>query len=44
MPFVGSWAERCDDPVTVRIGSADVVNSSEAKLLGAQIDSKLFLR
>ena len=30
-----------DDPVTVRIGSADVVNSSEEKLLGVQIDSKL---
>ena len=33
--------QRCDDPVTVRIGSADVVNSSEEKLLGVQIDSKL---
>ena len=31
----------CDDPVTVRIGSAEVVNSSEEKLLGVQIDSKL---
>ena len=33
--------QRCDDPVTVRIGSVDVVNSSEEKLLGVQIDSKL---
>ena len=33
--------QRCDDPVTVRIGSADVVNSSEEKLLGVQVDSKL---
>ena len=36
--------QRCDDPVTVvtvRIGSGDVVNSSEEKLLGVQIDSKL---
>ena len=33
--------QRCDDPVTVRIGSADVVNSSEEKLLGVQIDSRL---
>ena len=33
--------QRCDDPVTERIGSADVVNSSEEKLLGVQIDSKL---
>ena len=24
----------CDDPVNVRIGNADVVNSSEEKLLG----------
>ena len=32
---------RCDDPVTVRIGSADVANSSEEKLLGVQVDSKL---
>ena len=34
--------QRCDDPVTVRIGHADVVNSSEEKLLGVQIDSRLF--
>ena len=33
--------QSCDDPVTVRIGSANVVNSSEEKLLGVQIDSKL---
>ena len=33
--------QRCDDPVTVRIGSANVVNSSEEKQLGVQIDSKL---
>ena len=33
--------QRCDDPVTVRIGSANVVNSYEEKLLGVQIDSKL---
>ena len=40
MPFVSSW-QRCDDPVNVRIGSANVVNSYEEKLLGVQIDSKL---
>ena len=33
--------QRCDDPVTVRIGSANVVNSNEDKLQGVQIDSKL---
>ena len=33
--------QSCDDPVTVRIGNADIVNSSEEKLLGVQIDSKL---
>ena len=33
--------QRCDDPITVRIGSANVVNSYEEKLLGVQIDSKL---
>ena len=33
--------QRCDDPVTIRIGSAKVVNSYEEKLLGVQIDSKL---
>ena len=33
--------QRCDDPVTVTIGSANVVNSDEEKLLGVQIDSKL---
>ena len=33
--------QRCDDSVTVRIGSANVVNSYEEKLLGVQIDSKL---
>ena len=30
-----------DDPVTVRIGHSEVVNSSEDKLLGVQIDNKL---
>ena len=38
--FLG-LGQRCDDPVTARIESADVTNSSEAKLLGVQIDSKL---
>ena len=33
--------QRCDDLVTLRIGNADAVNSSEEKLLGAQIDSRL---
>ena len=33
--------QKCDDPVTIRIGNADVVNSSEEKLLGVQIDSRL---
>ena len=33
--------QRCDDSVTVSIGSAKVVNSYEEKLLGVQIDSKL---
>ena len=33
--------QRFDDPVTFTIGNADVVNSSEEKLLGAQIDSRL---
>ena len=33
--------QRCDDSVTVKIGNTDVVNSSEEKLLGVQIDSKL---
>ena len=33
--------QRCDDPVTVRIGNADIVNSSEEKLLGVQIGSRL---
>ena len=31
---------RCDDPVTVRIGSTDVANSSEEKLLGVRGTSK----
>ena len=31
----------CDDPVTVKIGNTDFVNSSEEKLLGVHIDSKL---
>ena len=30
-----SW-QRCDNPVTVGIGSSDVENSSEEKLLGPQ--------
>ena len=33
--------QRCDDPVTVKIGNTDVVNSSEEKFLGVHIDSKL---
>ena len=33
--------ERCDDPIIVKIGNADVVNSSEEKLLGIHIDNKL---
>ena len=33
--------QRCDDPVTVKIGNTDVFNSSEEKLLGIHIDSKL---
>ena len=33
--------QRSDDPVTVRIGNSEVVNSSEEKLLGFQIDNKL---
>ena len=33
--------QRCADLVNVRIGNADVVNSSEEKLLGVQIDSRL---
>ena len=33
--------KRCDDPVAVKIGSAEIVNSSEEKLLGVHIDSKL---
>ena len=31
--------QRCHDPVTVSIGSADVVNSCEEKLLRVQTDS-----
>ena len=31
-----------DDPVTVRIGNSEVVNSSEEKLLGIKIENKLF--
>ena len=30
-----------NEPVTVRIGNSEVVNSSQEKLLGVQIDSKL---
>ena len=33
--------QRCDDPVAVKIGNTEVVNSSEEKLLGVHIDSKL---
>ena len=33
--------QRCDYPVTVKIGNTDVVNSSQEKLLGVHIDSKL---
>ena len=33
--------QRSDDPVTARIGNSKVVNSSEEKLLGVQIDNKL---
>ena len=33
--------KRCDDPVTVKIGNVDVVNSSEEKLLVIHIDSRL---
>ena len=33
--------QRCDDPVTARIGSVYVVSSSEEKLLGVQIDSRI---
>ena len=32
---------RCDGLVTVEIGNAEIVNSSEEKLLGFHIDSKL---
>ena len=33
--------QRCDYPVTVKIGNTDVVNSSEEKLLRVHVDSKL---
>ena len=33
--------QRCHDQVTVKIGNAEVVDSSEEKLLGVHIDSKL---
>ena len=33
--------QRFDDPVSVKIGNTDVVNSSEEKLLGVHTDSKL---
>ena len=33
--------QRCDDSVNVKIGNTDVVHSSEEKLLGVHIDSKL---
>ena len=33
--------QRCDDPVAVNIGNAEVVNSSEEKLLEVHIDNKL---
>ena len=31
--------QRCDDPVAVKIGNADVVNSSDEELLAVHIDS-----
>ena len=33
--------QRCDDSVTVKIETTHVVNSSEEKLLGVHIDSKI---
>ena len=33
--------QRCDGPVTIRIGNADVANSCEEKLLGVQIEGRL---
>ena len=33
--------QRCEDPATAKIGNTDVVNSSEEKLLGVHIGSKL---
>ena len=33
--------QRSDDSVTVKIGNTDVINSSEEKLLGVHLDSKL---
>ena len=33
--------QRYDDSVTVKIGNADVVNSSEEKLLTVHVDSKV---
>ena len=39
MPSFDYWAEA--EPVNTRIGNADVVNCSEEKLLGVQIDSRL---
>ena len=33
--------QRCDNPVAVKIGNAEVVKSFEEKLVGAHIDSKL---
>ena len=33
--------QRCDDSVTVKVGNIDVVNSSQEKLVGVHIDSKV---
>ena len=50
--FMKLDAEKChllvlgqssNDSVIVRIGNSEVVNSTEERLLGVQIDSKLFL-
>ena len=35
------FGQSSDDPVTIRIGNSEFVNSSEEKLLGVQIDNKL---
>ena len=33
--------QRCDDPVAVKIGSAEIANTSEEKLLGVHIETLL---